>query len=38
MRYNEFLFETYHYVPANNSLSLIYRFRDGPPFEEQLIL
>ena len=36
MRYKEFLFETYHYVPANNSLSLIYRFRDGPPFEEKL--
>ena len=36
MRYKEFLFEAYHYAPANNSLSLIYRFRDGPRFEEKL--
>ena len=36
MRYKEFLFEAYHYAPSNNSLSLIYRFRDGPRFEEKL--
>jgi UDP-N-acetyl-alpha-D-muramoyl-L-alanyl-L-glutamate epimerase len=36
MRYKEFLFEAYHYAPANNSLSLIYRLREGPRFEEKL--
>ena len=36
MQYEEFLFQAYHYAPANNSLSFIYRFRDGPRCEEKL--
>jgi UDP-N-acetyl-alpha-D-muramoyl-L-alanyl-L-glutamate epimerase len=37
MRYSEFIFENYRYDPASTSLSLRYRFADGPRFEEQLI-
>jgi UDP-N-acetyl-alpha-D-muramoyl-L-alanyl-L-glutamate epimerase len=37
MRYSEFIFESYRYDPANSTLSLRYRFADGPRFEEQLM-
>ena len=37
MRYSEFIFESYRYDPEHSSLSLRYRFADGPRFEEQLI-
>jgi UDP-N-acetyl-alpha-D-muramoyl-L-alanyl-L-glutamate epimerase len=37
MRYSEFVFESYGYDPLHASLSLRYRFADGPRFEEQLI-
>ncbi len=37
MQYSEFVFESYRYDPATASLSLRYRFADGPRFEEQLI-
>ena len=37
MRYSEFVFESYRYDPACASLSLRYRFADGPRFEETLI-
>ena len=37
MRYSEFVFESYRYDPADASLSLRYRFADGPRFEERLI-
>src|SRR5271169_493727 len=36
MRYSEFVFENYCYDPASASLSLRYRFADGPRFEERL--
>ena len=36
MKYSEFIFESYSYDPAKASLSLCYRFSDGPRFEERL--
>ena len=36
MQYKEFVFERYMYDPAAATLSLRYRFGDGPRFEEQL--
>jgi hypothetical protein len=37
MGYSEFVFEGYHYSEASASLSLRYRFADGPSFEERLV-
>ena len=37
MKYNEFIFENYHYDRSCSTLSLRYRFGGGPKFEEQLI-
>jgi UDP-N-acetyl-alpha-D-muramoyl-L-alanyl-L-glutamate epimerase len=37
MRYKEFVFESYRYDSATNSLSLVYRFTGGPSFEERLV-
>ena len=37
MRYSEFVFESYRYDPADASLSLTYRFAEGPRFEERLV-
>src|SRR5262245_21633943 len=37
MQYKEFIFENYHYDPTISTLSLRYRFSDGPRFEEQLV-
>ena len=37
MRYKEFIFENYLYDPAVSTLSLRYRFGDGPRFEEKLV-
>ena len=37
MQYKEFIFESYHYDLAASTLSLRYRFADGPRFEEQLV-
>jgi UDP-N-acetyl-alpha-D-muramoyl-L-alanyl-L-glutamate epimerase len=37
MTYKEFVFESYRYDGAANSLSLAYRFADGPRFEERLV-
>ena len=37
MKYNEFIFENYHYDRSRSTLSLRYRFGGGPKFEEQLI-
>src|SRR5271170_3403626 len=37
MRYKEFVFERYRYDPADASLSLTYRFLDGPRFDERLV-
>ena len=34
---SEFVFESYRYDPADASLSLRYRFLDGPRFEERLV-
>jgi UDP-N-acetyl-alpha-D-muramoyl-L-alanyl-L-glutamate epimerase len=36
MRYREFVFIGYRYEPGPAALSLHYRFRDGPQFEERL--
>ena len=36
MKFREFLFEAYRYERADNVLSLVYRFLDGPRFEERL--
>jgi UDP-N-acetyl-alpha-D-muramoyl-L-alanyl-L-glutamate epimerase len=37
MPFNEFVFERYRYDSAANTLSLGYRFADGPSFEERLL-
>ena len=37
MPYSQFIFESYQYDPKPSSLSLRYRFADGPRFEEKLI-
>jgi UDP-N-acetyl-alpha-D-muramoyl-L-alanyl-L-glutamate epimerase len=37
MQYKEFIFESYRYDPKVSTLSLRYRFTEGPNFEEQLI-
>ena len=37
MRYSAFIFESYRYDPAEATLSLRYRFAEGPRFEETLI-
>ena len=37
MSFREFIFEDYRYDPASNVLALVYRFLDGPRFEERLI-
>ena len=37
MSFREFIFEDYRYDPGGNVLTLIYRFLDGPRFEERLI-
>jgi UDP-N-acetyl-alpha-D-muramoyl-L-alanyl-L-glutamate epimerase len=37
MEYKEFIFESYQYDPAVLTLSLRYRFGEGPRFEETLI-
>ncbi len=37
MDYKEFVFDDYHYEPATSTLSLCYRFSEGPRFEERLI-
>jgi UDP-N-acetyl-alpha-D-muramoyl-L-alanyl-L-glutamate epimerase len=34
--YDEFIFEDYSYDPTTSSLSLYYRYSDGPRFEEKL--
>ena len=34
---SEFIFESYRYDPTTSSLSLRYRFADGPQFEEKLM-
>ncbi len=36
MTFKEFIFEDYRYDPASNVLALVYRFLDGPRFEERL--
>jgi len=36
MNYSEFVFDSYRYEPTGSSLSLHYRFADGPHFEERL--
>ena len=37
MEYKEFIFESYHYNPAVSTLSLRYRFSEGPRFRETLV-
>ncbi len=37
MEYKEFIFESYHYDPAVSTLSLRYRFSEGPSFQETLV-
>ncbi|MBV8335129.1 MAG: hypothetical protein JO358_06730, partial [Alphaproteobacteria bacterium] len=37
MNYKSFIFENYHYDYSSSTLSLIYRFDEGPEFEEKLI-
>lgn len=37
MSNNEFIFEKYQYDPAQSTLSLRYRFSEGPHFEENLL-
>jgi hypothetical protein len=37
VEYKQFIFESYHYDSAISTLSLRYRFGEGPRFEEQLI-
>src|SRR6516225_10407677 len=37
MQYKEFIFEGYLYDPEVSTLSLRYRFSDGPRFEENLV-
>jgi UDP-N-acetyl-alpha-D-muramoyl-L-alanyl-L-glutamate epimerase len=37
MQYKEFIFEEYLYDPEVSTLSLRYRFSDGPRFEENLV-
>jgi hypothetical protein len=37
MEYSEFVFDDYSYHPATSTLSLFYRYRDGPRFEEKII-
>jgi hypothetical protein len=37
MQYKEFVFENYHHDPTVSTLSLRYRFADGPRFEEKLV-
>ena len=37
MEYKEFVFENYRYDPLASTLSLNYRFSEGPRFEERLI-
>ena len=37
MEYKEFIFESYHYDRAASTLSLRYRFSQGPRFQETLV-
>jgi UDP-N-acetyl-alpha-D-muramoyl-L-alanyl-L-glutamate epimerase len=37
MEYKEFIFESYYYDPATSTLSLRYRFSEGPQFRETLV-
>jgi UDP-N-acetyl-alpha-D-muramoyl-L-alanyl-L-glutamate epimerase len=37
MKYKEFIFENYHYDQSRGTLSLRYRFGDGPQFQEELV-
>jgi hypothetical protein len=37
MEYKEFIFESYNYDPAVSTLSLRYRFSEGPCFQETLV-
>jgi UDP-N-acetyl-alpha-D-muramoyl-L-alanyl-L-glutamate epimerase len=37
MAYKQFVFEQYRYDSGANTLSLVYRFLDGPRFEERLL-
>ncbi len=37
MRYSTFVFENYRFDPAHSTLTLRYRFADGPRFEEALV-
>jgi hypothetical protein len=37
MEYREFIFSAYRYEPVNSTLSLRYRYAEGPQFEEQLL-
>jgi UDP-N-acetyl-alpha-D-muramoyl-L-alanyl-L-glutamate epimerase len=37
MKYKEFIFENYHYDQSCSTLSLRYRFSEGPKFQEELV-
>jgi UDP-N-acetyl-alpha-D-muramoyl-L-alanyl-L-glutamate epimerase len=37
MKYKEFIFENYHYDQSCSTLSLRYRFGEGPKFQEELV-
>ncbi|MFL5269329.1 MAG: hypothetical protein ACJ8AH_22535, partial [Stellaceae bacterium] len=37
MKFSQFIFHDYRYDPAASALSLQYRFKDGPCFEEKLV-
>ena len=37
MKYKEFIFENYHYDQSCSTLSLRYRFGEGPQFQEELV-
>jgi hypothetical protein len=37
MKYKEFIFENYHYDQSSSTLSLRYRFGEGPQFQEDLV-
>ena len=37
MKYKEFIFENYHYDQSGSTLSLRYRFGEGPQFQEDLV-
>jgi hypothetical protein len=37
MEYKEFIFESYYYDAATSTLSLRYRFSEGPQFRETLV-